>query len=381
MTGTNITNFLEQGTAASRPAAPDAQTDTISFYFATDTEVLSFYDWNDAAWQDVTTGGSVPTAASTTEILTGTDTAKFGTPDSIAALWEKGGDTASAGTISVGEGGFFHITGTTTITDIDFGTTKSGRTVFLCFDGALTLTHNATTLILPTGANITTEAGDVAIFVSEGGDNVRCVVYQRNDGEALVGGGGGGPTGEETLVSPDISDYSWVNQDSATVTANSGGGLTIQQPAGTAAGVHAMVRSAPGATFGVKVKISPSMFNSNFQEVGLILRESGTGKLVECGFQNNRLAFIFGFANPDTFSTSYLVSSIWGSDLPNWFQAVVDGINIVFSVSCDGNVWDQIFSMSQTATFTTGPDEVGWGVQDRGGVYSVSCCLQSLEFF
>jgi len=54
-TGSNIVYFLAQGTAAARPAAPDAQTSTLSFYFATDTEVLSFYDWNDAAWQNVNT--------------------------------------------------------------------------------------------------------------------------------------------------------------------------------------------------------------------------------------------------------------------------------------------------------------------------------------
>jgi hypothetical protein len=128
--------------------------------------------------------------ATATEILTGTASNKAASPDSIAALWEKGSDIASAGTISMGEGGFFHITGTTTITDIDPATDKAGRAFVLCFDGALTLTHNGTTLILPTSANITTEAGDCAWFVSEGSDAVRCVMYQRKDGEALVGGGG-----------------------------------------------------------------------------------------------------------------------------------------------------------------------------------------------
>ena len=103
---------------------------------------------------------------------------------------EKGGDIASADPLSVGEGGFFHVTGVTTITDIDFGTDKTGRKVILVFDGALILTHNATSLILPTGANITTAAGDVAVFVSEGTDNVRCVLYMRKDGTPLAGGSG-----------------------------------------------------------------------------------------------------------------------------------------------------------------------------------------------
>jgi len=124
--------------------------------------------------------------ASTTEILTGTSAAKVATPDAIASLWEQGSNIASSGTISVGEGGYFFVTGTTTITDIDFATDKAGRKVWLKFNGALTLTHHSTTLILPTGANITTAAGDTACFVSEGTDNVRCVAYNRASGAALV---------------------------------------------------------------------------------------------------------------------------------------------------------------------------------------------------
>lgn len=131
-------------------------------------------------------GTSGFTAASTTEVLTGTDSSKGVTPDALAALWEKGADVASAGAISLGEGGYFHITGTTTITDIDWATAKDGRPAMLVFDGILTLTHNATTLILPGGANIVTAAGDTAIFVQDASDNVKCVGYFRSSGKPLI---------------------------------------------------------------------------------------------------------------------------------------------------------------------------------------------------
>jgi hypothetical protein len=124
--------------------------------------------------------GSASVAASTTTaVLTGTSTADFATPNAIAALWEKGSDEASAGTVAFGEGGFFHVTGTTTITDIDFDTAKDGRAVDVVFDGALTLTHNGTTLQLPGGANITTAAGDRARFVQDSSDNIICLWYVR----------------------------------------------------------------------------------------------------------------------------------------------------------------------------------------------------------
>ncbi len=136
---------------------------------------------------------SVLSTASTTEALTGTDTAKALTANALAALWEQGSDVASATTISVGEGGYFNVTGTTTITDIDFATDKAGRKAWVKFAGALTLTHNATTLILPGGANITTAAGDTALFVSEGSDNVRCAAYHKTSGAPVSLSYGGPP--------------------------------------------------------------------------------------------------------------------------------------------------------------------------------------------
>jgi hypothetical protein len=89
----------------------------------------------------------------------------------------KGADIASATTtdISGATGNYLDVTGTTTITAL--GTAPAGAERTVQFDGALTLTHNATSLILPGGANITTAAGDVAVFVSEGSGNWRMTDY------------------------------------------------------------------------------------------------------------------------------------------------------------------------------------------------------------
>jgi hypothetical protein len=84
---------------------------------------------------------------------------------------------ASATTVNLAAvpGDFVHITGTTTITGL--GTCSGGIRKTLVFDGILTFTHNASTLILPGGANITTAAGDVAVMVSEGAGAWRCASY------------------------------------------------------------------------------------------------------------------------------------------------------------------------------------------------------------
>ena len=93
--------------------------------------------------------------------------------------FSKGADIASNTLTDIGAatGNYVTITGTTTITA--FGTAQAGTMRWLRFAGALTLTHNATSLILPDGASITTVAGDVALFISDGSGNWRCGGYSR----------------------------------------------------------------------------------------------------------------------------------------------------------------------------------------------------------
>lgn len=99
---------------------------------------------------------------------------------------------ASAATVDLGaiNSRNVQITGTTTITSLG-NTGGEGRAYRVRFTGALTLTHNAASLILPGAANITTAAGDTAEFVKESGTgNWRCTDYQRASGAAVVASGG-----------------------------------------------------------------------------------------------------------------------------------------------------------------------------------------------
>ena len=57
------------------------------------------------------------------------------------------------------------------------GTVSSGMRFILVFASTPTLTHNATSFILPGGADITAAAGDVAWVESLGSGNWRCLVY------------------------------------------------------------------------------------------------------------------------------------------------------------------------------------------------------------
>lgn len=97
----------------------------------------------------------------------------------------KGVDVASAAELVLGnDGNSFDVTGTVAITSI--ATKAVGTTVVLQFDDALTLTHHATDLILPTGADITTAAGDIAVFYEYATGDWRCISYQRASGQGLL---------------------------------------------------------------------------------------------------------------------------------------------------------------------------------------------------
>lgn len=96
----------------------------------------------------------------------------------------KGADVVSASTIDLdaATGNLVDVTGTTAITAI---TLSAGREAVVRFTGVLTLTNGAS-LVLPGGANITTAAGDFAIFRGYAAGVVRCVVYTKASGQSLV---------------------------------------------------------------------------------------------------------------------------------------------------------------------------------------------------
>jgi hypothetical protein len=114
------------------------------------------------------------------------------------AIFENQGTTLpSAGVVNLNSatGNYLHISGTDTINS--FGTCPAGARFVLMFEGILTLTYNATSLIIPGLANKTTAVGDCCMIVSEGSGNWRIVGYF-----AISGGGGGGSVTGVTATTP-----------------------------------------------------------------------------------------------------------------------------------------------------------------------------------
>lgn len=85
---------------------------------------------------------------------------------------KEGAAIVSAAALTPGtDGNLFHITGTVGITSI--ASINGYGPIILVFDDIVTITHNATSLIMADGANYTTVAGNVLIFIHEGSGNWR----------------------------------------------------------------------------------------------------------------------------------------------------------------------------------------------------------------
>ena len=94
---------------------------------------------------------------------------------------------ASAATTDIGSvpQPFVNITGTTPITSLG-ASASVGSIHVIKFGGSLTLTYNVTSLILPTGNSINTQAGDIAIAIALGSGNWQIISYTPATGFAIA---------------------------------------------------------------------------------------------------------------------------------------------------------------------------------------------------
>ena len=209
------------------------------------------------AWINEGPVDSLIAAASVSEMLVGTETAKSATPDSVAGIWQRGSDIASASTLSLpaAGGGVFTVTGTTTVTGIS--TAQGGRCVKLRFAGSLTLTHNGTSFILPGAANIQTSAGDCAEFINDAatdasGSNWRCFNYQFANGAPLQTSAPNSQTATYTATDADRGKLIRFSGLASDVTLN------LPAAAGRAGFVLYVVNDDTNDTVGYGVTVDPN---------------------------------------------------------------------------------------------------------------------------
>lgn len=161
-------------------------------------------------------------------------------------------DIASAATCNIGAAASnnVRITGTTTITAFD--SVAAGIKRDIRFAAALTLTHNATSLILPNnGSNITTEAGDAMVAESLGSGNWKVLDYTRASGLPLGVGTSGAKvpkldgsnqySGQQGFAEGTLTDaatISWPLATKQVAKVTLGGNRTLDDPTDKVAGSY-----------------------------------------------------------------------------------------------------------------------------------------------
>jgi len=221
----------------------------------TDTPSLASADWDMLVQKgdDGTGGITAPTAGQIGALLRADAASSYS--------WFGGSVTVSSAStvdLTVSAAPVVLITGTTTITSLGSPTT-SGDLRYVVFTGAgLTLTHNASTLILPTGANIQTAANDVAVFVSHSG-GWRCVSYSKYNGKTV-----------SSITASDISDSTTFGRSILTAADQAAGRTALGL--GTAATKNTGVSSGNVPLLGsggAQICASYSIANNGFQTIAM----------------------------------------------------------------------------------------------------------------
>lgn len=219
-----------------------------------------------------------------------------------ALNWATAATVASATTADIGAAAsnFVSITGTTTITGL--GTIAAGAMRWVKFGGALTLTHNGTSLILPGAANITTAAGDTAVFVSEGSGNWRCLGYQKASGAAIVQVAGG-----DTTQNVGYLNIPQNSKSAAYTTVLSDAGKHIFHPAADTTARTWTIDSNANVAYPVGTAIT--FINQDGAGVITIAIASDTMRLAGAGTTGNRTLAANGIATAiKVASTEWIIS-------------------------------------------------------------------------
>lgn len=110
------------------------------------------------------------------------------------------------------------LTGTATITAFD--TMSEGTTRRVTAAGAFTMTHNATSLILPGGANITAAVNDTFVLKSKGSGNWQVIDYTRASGQPVKQIQTAGYE-DQSVTAPKLANTLDLSSKSVTLPANS----------------------------------------------------------------------------------------------------------------------------------------------------------------
>lgn len=178
--------------------------------------------------------------------------------------------------------------------------------------------------------------------------------------------------GGNQVAPPPVASWTWVNQGGASASENAGGGVFLLGTTGAGNNVRTLVKARPSAPpWTVTAMLIPRLSIGDSQTLGLLFRESSSGKLAVCGviLSGNQLQLYSAkYTSPTALSANYTTVTIgwggWASGGPLYLRMQDDNTNRICSWSTDGVNYVAFHTVGRTDFLTA--DQVGVYVDPFG---------------
>lgn len=193
-----------------------------------------------------------------------------------------------------------------------------------------------------------------------------------------TGGGGGASELVAYTAPPLVADgWTWVNQGSATADDHPLGGIYLSCPSDTADSRKCLTRALPPTPYALHFRVDGGPFPTNFQAVGVFVRESSSGKFVFFELQGSGSQVGAATYNSATSGVASIgAAGVSGFAHVKWLRITDDGTTRAYDYSTDGRIWIGVASHTHT-TFIT-PDEYGIFVNPRSA-YGCGLWLRGID--
>jgi len=173
---------------------------------------------------------------------------------------------------------------------------------------------------------------------------------------------------------PKLANFTWGNQPSGTVAADTNTGLAISAPAqsGWNAGLLWASASYPATPVTFTVGVNASLVYSAWETTGVAIGD-GSGKIISLGpwgDTNNAQNIVYViYWN----SATSLQANAWIGPMPGakFFAIQDDGTNLTFYVGADLNAMVKVYQASRTA-FLSSPSKVGLLIMSNNSTYGAA---------
>lgn len=156
--------------------------------------------------------------------------------------------------------------------------------------------------------------------------------------------------------------FSWVNQGTSTVQDETNGSITLFGQSASPHSLRCLVKSAPGQPYDVVAHCHlgvDKLQGVTGSMAGILLRESGTGKLETLTMRSDNTFSWFAWNSPTSFSATVTTTDLEIDPSGFWLKFTHNGTNISAYLSADGINWIQRGDRSKSTFFTTDADQVG----------------------